>query len=324
MLPVRVWTFIGLATAITACGGGSTTPTNPSTPPSAPPPTTFTLSGRVTETPPTQSVGIAGALITVADGPNAGRSITTDSNGNYTLGNLQQSGFTVTASAEGYESRSQGVDLTGNRTLNFNLSPSGPRRTFGPGQHLVGSDIAPGRYFADPPRDACYWERQSGLGGSLDDVIANDFVGFDPAQIIVDILASDRAFEADGDCGIWLDTPRHGAQTNINAGTWLVGDQIAPGIYRTNASSGCYWERLRDFRGEIRSILANDFVGDAGSQLVEIRSSDVGFNTDDECGQWTRVSGITESIESGAKSSAEVEANRARQREQSGMLSGRR
>ena len=161
---------------------------------------------------------------------------------------------------------------------------------FAPGQYLLGTQIGAGRYFADPVA-GCYWERQSGLGGTLNDVIANDFIGFDSGQCIVDILSTDLAFEADGDCGNWYATPRRGPETSVSPGTWLVGGQVAPGVYRATAAAGCYWERLRNFEGVLRSIIANDFVADGGPQLVEISATDVGFSTDDQCGTWSPVVG---------------------------------
>lgn len=102
-----------------SCGGtygpGATTP--------APTPT-YDLSGRVTETPETGSLAIAGATIVVADGPNAGRSVTTDTSGNYRMTGLQPSGFTVTASAPGYVPASRGVTLTEHTIVNFGLAPA--------------------------------------------------------------------------------------------------------------------------------------------------------------------------------------------------------
>ena len=147
----------------------------------------------------------------------------------------------------------------------------------------------PGRYFTDP-LSGCYWERQSGLGGSFGEILANEFLGFNAGQWIVDILSSDRAFEMISDCGTWSTSPRGGLQADIRPGMWLVGSQIAPGRYRTNASSGCYWERMKHFQGTINGIIDNEFVSSGGQQLVEIRASDVGFESDDYCGIWTRVS----------------------------------
>jgi hypothetical protein len=167
--------------------------------------------------------------------------------------------------------------------------PSGPRTQFGTGQWRVGSDIAAGRYFSDPA-NGCYWERQKGLSGSLSDIIANEFIGFNAGQWIVEIASSDVAFKTDADCGTWFNTPRSGTQSGLQPGVWLVGSQITPGVYRTNASSGCYWARLRDFSGTLDGIIANDFVSGGGQVLVEIRSGDVGIEADGDCGTWTRSS----------------------------------
>ena len=97
-------------------------------------------------------------------------------------------------------------------------------------------------------------------GRVIPQIIANDFVGFNADQLIVDISGSDKAFSTDSDCGTWFQTPRRPAQSTITLGTWLVGNQIAPGIYRANVQSGCYWERLRSFGGQLGEVLANDFI----------------------------------------------------------------
>jgi hypothetical protein len=163
---------------------------------------------------------------------------------------------------------------------------------FGPGQYLVGRDIAPGRYYSDPAY-GCYWERQSGLSGSLADIIANDFVGFDSLQVVVDVRSTDLAFQADAECGTWYSTPRQGFQATIRPGTWLVGGQIRSGTYRAATSDGCYWERLRGFTGELSAIIANDFVSGGGVRYVSIAAGDAGFHTDADCGAWTLVSALS-------------------------------
>jgi hypothetical protein len=168
----------------------------------------------------------------------------------------------------------------------------GPRTSFSSGQYLVGSDIVAGRYFTDP-LSSCYWERQSGLGGTLDEILANEFIGFNAGQWIVDILSSDRAFKTDAGCGLWSMAQRGGLNADITPGVWLVGAQLTPGRYRANASSGCYWERMRHFQGNLNGIIANDFVSSAGQQLVQIRASDAGFHSDDDCGTWTRISSLS-------------------------------
>lgn len=80
----------------------------------------YTLSGRVTTIAPTLAA-IPNATVAITDGPNVARSATTDGNGAYTLTGLQPGGFSVTASAVGYDSSSQGVTLAGNQTLDFQL-----------------------------------------------------------------------------------------------------------------------------------------------------------------------------------------------------------
>ena len=203
-------------------------------------------------------------------------------------------------------------------------SAPGPRTTFGTGQYLIGRDIAPGRYYTVPAY-GCYWERQSGLGGSLSEILANDFIGFNAAQWIVDILASDLAFKTQSPCGTWSTSPRYGAQGNISPGLWLVGTQISPGTYRAAAQYGCYWARVRNFTGNLSGIIANDFVSGAGPQLVAISGGDVGFETDADCGTWTRVSAlVTESTAyTAAQSPDEIERNLVIKRSQHEDLTNR-
>ena len=112
LLVALAWTW--------ACSGdkGSAT-TSPSPPPS--PTTTFSLNGRVSRS--DTSAPVAGATVSIVDGPNAGKPTTTDMSGNYSFTSLQQSSFTVNASAANYISQSLGVTLTSNQTLNVLLRP---------------------------------------------------------------------------------------------------------------------------------------------------------------------------------------------------------
>ena len=74
-------------------------------------------------------------------------------------------------------------------------SPSAP---FTDGTYLVGIDIAPGTWRA-PGGDGCYWQRLSGFGGTLGEIIAND----NPSgSVIVTIAASDTGFSTSS-CGAW-------------------------------------------------------------------------------------------------------------------------
>jgi hypothetical protein len=72
-------------------------------------------------------------------------------------------------------------------------------------------------------------------------------------------------------------TPEPTATTNpnlISAGTYLVGVDIQPGIYK-GISSDCYWERLSDLSGDLSGILANGNTD--GQFYVEVLGSDKAF-----------------------------------------------
>jgi hypothetical protein len=68
----------------------------------------------------------------------------------------------------------------------------------------------------------------------------------------------------------------------IEVGTYIVGEDIAPGIYRGETGpdflDSCYWERLSDLSGELDAILAND--NSVGQYYIEIKSTDEAFHTD--------------------------------------------
>lgn len=98
---------------LVACGRGNSTTTSPT-------PTAWSLTGQVTDS--TTSTPIPGATVSIVDGPNAGKSTTTDTSGSYSFTGLQQSGFTVNVSADGYFSSSKGVTLTSNQTVSFHLT----------------------------------------------------------------------------------------------------------------------------------------------------------------------------------------------------------
>ena len=72
----------------------------------------------------------------------------------------------------------------------------------------------------------------------------------------------------------------------IADGTWRVGTDIQPGLYRTVPEGFCYWERLSGLDGTFDSIIANDSMGGPG--YVEIMETDVAFATDG-CGTWSKV-----------------------------------
>jgi Carboxypeptidase regulatory-like domain len=307
-----------------ACDRGSTleSPTGPN----PPAPVTADLSGRVTEIVASEVLPIGGALLTIADGGNGGKTATTNASGEYSFSALRREAFSVTVSASGYLTTAFPIDLRGDAARDFPLSPSTPRTPFGTGVFRVGTEIRAGRYFSDPPQSGCYWERQRGSGGIIADIIANRFVTYDGMQYIVDILSSDVAFKTDAKCGTWFDSPRHGAQSSIPPGIWLVGMQIQPGTYQTSSGANCYWERLRHFQYQgVSGVIANSFSGAAKSQTVTIAGSDAGFSSDGNCGTWTRASALSalSSDAAATQSVADIERDRALYEQAVGERRGR-
>ena len=160
--------------------------------------------------------------------------------------------------------------------------PPTPPAGFGDGTYIVGQQIAAGRYQA-AGGGSCYWERLSGFGGTLGEIIANSF---GRSHVIVDIAPSDAGFHTD-DCGPFTVYDAIGTPTSsMGDGQWVVIEQIRPGTYSAPGGGSCYWERLRGFGGTTGDIIANDF--DTTNPIVAIASSDQGFTSDD-CGTWTRV-----------------------------------
>ena len=162
-------------------------------------------------------------------------------------------------------------------------SPTSRYLTFGDGTWLVGNEIKPGTYRAPDAVD-CYWARLKNFDGDLDSINAN---GTPSGPEIVTITKADKGFETNG-CGTWTsDLPRISAsKTRIEDGTWLVGVDVQPGTYRARADDTCYWARIRDFKGDLNSIIANDLP--SGRAVVTIKSSDKGFQTNG-CGTWERM-----------------------------------
>lgn len=68
-------------------------------------------------------------------------------------------------------------------------------------------------------------------------------------------------------------------------GTYLVGSDILPGIYRTAGGSNCYWARLSSL--DTSDIIDNN--NSSGPQVVEIQPSDRAFLTEN-CRPWSMAS----------------------------------
>ncbi len=86
-----------LLLAAVACGGKETSLTSPSAPSTG---TRFSLSGTVITS--RTSVPIANASVSIVNGPDAGKSVTTDASGNFMFTELAQSSVIVEASAAKY------------------------------------------------------------------------------------------------------------------------------------------------------------------------------------------------------------------------------
>lgn len=253
-------------------------------------PATFTLVGTVTESAPTTSTLLAGAMVRFVDGANQGKSAITGADGRYEISGLSAGGYTVSATLAGYASATLPVGIDGTTTtLNFRLDPLAARTRFGPGQYRVGADMPAGIYYSDPGH-GCRFQRLRGFGGTTADAITATQVNFDAAQWVVQVLATDAGFETDSACSFWYTTPRRGLASNIAAGLWVVGIQVTPGTYRTeNAAVGCEWQRVSAFTGAPEAVIAGSFVSAAGPQIVTIAATDAGFSTMPECGTWTRT-----------------------------------
>ena len=182
-------------------------------------------------------------------------------------------------------------------------APQQPASTFGNATHLVGTDVQPGTYRAGVTGlGGCYWSRLAGLGGNLDDIIANGIV--QEGSAVVTIEPTDRAFESTG-CGRWQSASSTGrAASTFGNGTHLVGSDIRPGTYRAAATGlgGCYWSRLAGLRGDLNDILANNIVqeGSANRAIESLRcqSIDSLHGIDQQAGSCSRVSDLVQQASS--------------------------
>lgn len=142
MRPLGLVLMLALIAWSTGCGDKN--PTRPTGQPPAPQPQTTTLSGFISETAPTTSTRIAGATVTIVDGPNAGQFATTDATGAFQFAALQTGSFTVQAKATGYVERVQSVTLTGALALTMELDPEFQMVTVTKEESLLGSEAGCG------------------------------------------------------------------------------------------------------------------------------------------------------------------------------------
>lgn len=149
----------------------------------------------------------------------------------------------------------------------------------------MGTDLAPGTYRTRQAAASCYWERLSGFGGTLAEIIANENTN-DPT--IVTVAATDKGFNSSR-CAEW--TADLSAITKAPAdpfpdGTYFVGIDVAPGTWHNSGGTSCYWQRMSGFSGNLGEIIANANV--SGPVNVTIGAGDKGFKSS-RCGTWTKV-----------------------------------
>jgi hypothetical protein len=83
-----------------------------------------------------------------------------------------------------------------------------------------------------------------------------------------------------------------GAASSFSDGTYVVGTDIQPGVYKTSgpASSGaldtCYWARLATLDGSLDSINANNNI--SGPTTVQVNSGDKAFEVSGGC-SWSKI-----------------------------------
>ena len=164
------------------------------------------------------------------------------------------------------------------------VEPEPARKEYGPGMYIIEDDIEPGIYKSEG--GITYFERLAGFSGELDDILANE--AFPSGPIYVEIKSTDVAFNTEGS-GKWyridLDEYKGDMLISFGDGYYIVGKDIIPGRYKS--ADGCdYWARLKDFSGELNSIIANSTF-DQGTVIVEIQSTDFGFQT--QGANWEKI-----------------------------------
>ena len=252
------------------------------TPPPPPPP----ASTRAEQTKPVWKrwwFWVAAVVVLVVIAGSAGSSPDDSTSAGSTPTTSPSSGSAVGGAVTGQGGGGAGSDGGG---AQGNSDGADTHVSFGDGTWIVGKDIKPGTYRAAAPGGDCYWERQKDFSGGLNSIIANGLATGGP--IVVTIEGSDKGFSSNG-CGDWSDNVKSAvtsSRTRFGDGIFVVGVDVAPGTYRVDAGNGCYWERMRNFTGDLNSIIANDNT--KGSTIVSISSSDAGFKSE-RCGDWVKV-----------------------------------
>jgi hypothetical protein len=147
----------------------------------------------------------------------------------------------------------------------------------------VGKDIQAGTYRTRVGSSACYYQRLSGFGGTIGEIIANNITD---APAIVTIAATDKGFTSQN-CGTWTEDMSQitSSNTTFGDGMYMVPTDITPGTYKNTGAQGCYWARLSGFGNTLDDIIANNDTD--LPTIVTIAASDKGFQSNG-CGTWTK------------------------------------
>jgi hypothetical protein len=148
---------------------------------------------------------------------------------------------------------------------------------------LVGEQMIPG-VWRGYRGGLCSWKRLSSPEVRDDTVIASG------STLTVEIKPSDAAFWSE-ECGWWtqvLDPPSDAPTDPFGPGTWLVGSEIAPGLWQNaDSSHGCSWARLNSLDGGPETTVANGATS-SSRIAVEISADDTAFHSWG-CGSWIRI-----------------------------------
>ena len=146
------------------------------------------------------------------------------------------------------------------------------------GAYIVGFDIAPGLYRGEVPEDAngCSWERLSSFRGDRDSTIGSDTTW--KGQYYLEVFDSDYAVTFT--CPVTAfstETATPVEDDDIKLGAYIVGFDIAPGLYRGEEVPedvyACTWQRLSSFRGDRDSVIGRDAIVE-GHYYIEVLDSD--------------------------------------------------
>jgi Carboxypeptidase regulatory-like domain len=104
-----------------------------------------TLTGRVTETPPTSTTGLWDATVTLDDGVGSWQSAKTIGGvgrGVYTISGLSAGRYRATVAADGFVTMTRDLDIGSDSTIDFQLMPVAVRMTVTVSDHLGDQDVA--------------------------------------------------------------------------------------------------------------------------------------------------------------------------------------